>query len=61
LARAAIPVGQFTAPYRANPNAGIGNDKHERGCGSVRDAFARTPRAVMGLVGALLASMVIPG
>jgi hypothetical protein len=56
-----IPVEQFGKPYRAVPDAGIRNNKHEHGCVSVRYACARTHRGVMGLVKALLVSMPIPG
>lgn len=59
--RTGIPVDQFTRPYRAVPDAGIRNNKHEHGCISVRYACARTHRTVIGLVGALLASTAIPG
>lgn len=56
-----IPIDQFSRPYRAVPNAGIRNNKHEHGCVSVRYACSRTHRGVMGLVGALLRSRAIPG
>lgn len=50
-----IPVTQFLKPYRAVPDAGIRNTKHIRGCPRIRYGCARTHRAVMGLVEALLA------
>lgn len=56
-----IPTGQFRKPYRAVPDAGIRNNKHQHGCVSVRYACARTHRGVMGLVKALLVSSPIPG
>jgi hypothetical protein len=56
-----IPLNQFLRPYRAVPDAGIRNNKHQYGCVSVRYASARTHRGVMGLVGALLASAAFPG
>ncbi len=56
-----IPVSQFSAPYRAVPDAGIRHNKHQHGCASVRYACARTHRGVIGLVKALLASEPIPG
>lgn len=56
-----IPQRQFVRPYRAVANAGIRNNKHEFGCVSVRYASSTTHRAVIGLVGALLASSAFPG
>lgn len=51
-----IPLEQFRKPYRAVPDAGIRHNKHEFGCASVVYSCARTHRAVMGLVRALLSS-----
>jgi transcriptional regulator with XRE-family HTH domain len=56
-----IPVNQFGTVYRAVPDIGIRHNKHEHGCVSVRYSCARTHRAVMGLVAALLLSTTIPG
>jgi len=56
-----IPPTQFTAPYRAVPDASIRTTKHPTGCAYVNYSSARTHRAVMGLVDALLRSEVIPG
>jgi hypothetical protein len=52
-----IPEAQFGKPYRAVPDAGIRNNKHEHGCASVVYSCSRTHRAVMGLVRALLSSV----
>jgi hypothetical protein len=57
----AIPMHQFVSAYRAVPDGGIRNNKHEFGCASIRYASARTHRGVMGLVRALLGSTAIPG
>ena len=52
----AIPIAQFNRPYRAVPDATIRLTKHEMGCPKVRYNCARTHRAVLGLVDALLPS-----
>jgi len=39
-----IPIAQFVRPYRAVPDVGIRNNKHEYGCVSIRYACARTHR-----------------
>lgn len=57
----AIPLHQFSKPYRAVANGGIRNNKHPSGCVSVRYACARTHRGVMGLVRALLLSSTDSG
>jgi transcriptional regulator with XRE-family HTH domain len=56
-----IPISQFGGAYRAVPRLGIRHNRHEHGCVSVRYSCARTHRAVMGLVAALLLSTSIPG
>ena len=50
-----IPITQFWQPYRAVPDASIRHNKHPFGCPKVVYGCARTHRAVMGLVHALLA------
>jgi transposase len=59
----AIPAQQFTRPYRAVPDPTIRRNKHPMGCPSIRYACARTHRAVMGLVSALLSCdlAIVPG
>jgi len=56
-----IPLDQFHAPYRAVADASIRSNKHEFGCAYVTYGCARTHRAVMGLVRALLSASPIPG
>ena len=56
-----VPLSQFRSPYRAVPDPTIRKNKHEHGCVYVRYCCARTHRAVMGLVRALLSSTTIPG
>ena len=56
-----IPTSQFTRPYRAVPDASIRTAKHPMGCPKVRYSCARTHRAVMGLVDALLSSTSYSG
>ncbi len=56
-----IPISQFGSVYRAVPRVGVRHNKHPHGCVSVRYSCARTHRAVMGLVAALLLSASIPG
>lgn len=51
-----VPPAQFTKPYRAVPDPSIRRSKHPMGCPRVSYACARTHRAVMGLVCALLSS-----
>jgi len=51
-----VPEQQFTRPYRAVPDASIRATKHPMGCAYVTYSCARTHRAVMGLVAALLSS-----
>ena len=52
----AIPPRQFHKPYRAVADASIRHSKHEHGCVSVAYYSARTHRAIMALVAALLSS-----
>ncbi len=52
-----VPRSQFTAPYRAVPDAGIRHNKHEFGCVRVRYSCSTTHRTIMGLVRALLSSL----
>jgi hypothetical protein len=56
-----IPPEQHTKPYRAVPDPSIRHAKHPMGCPAVRYGCARTHRAVMGLVRALLSSEALPG
>jgi len=56
-----IPIEQFLKAYRAVPDAGIRHTKHVHGCASVRYYSARTHRAIMGMVRALLSTGSIPG
>ena len=51
-----IPPEQFSKPYRARPDATIRNNKHEFGCAHVVYSCSTTIRAIMGLMGALLAA-----
>jgi transcriptional regulator with XRE-family HTH domain len=51
----AIPIAQFSKPYRAEPDPSIRNAKHPSGCPAVRYSSAVLHRTVMGLVHALLA------
>ena len=57
----AVPIAQFLKAYRAVPDAGIRLNKHVHGCASVRYYSARTHRAIMGMVRALLCGRAIPG
>jgi hypothetical protein len=57
----AVPISQFHAPYRAEADTSLRLTKHEHGCVTVRYSCARTHRAVMGVVQALLRSSTIPG
>jgi hypothetical protein len=58
----AIPIAQFSRPYRATPDASIRVTKHPMGCPTVIYSCALTHRAVMGLVHALLAcDVALPG
>jgi len=54
----AIPPEQFNKPYRAMPDAGIRHNKHEHGCFTAVYSSARTQRAVMGLVRALVTARI---
>jgi predicted transcriptional regulator len=56
-----IPLSQFGRPYRAKADPSIRWAKHVMGCPSVIYSCARTHRAVMGLVHALLSCGAIPG
>jgi hypothetical protein len=57
----AIPVSQFSKPYRAIPDASIRTSKHVHGCVTVSYSCSATHRSVMGLVNALLSGSVTPG
>ena len=58
----AIPIAQFTKPYRAEPDPSIRKAKHPMGCPAIDYCCTRTHRAVMGLVDALLTcESSIPG
>lgn len=57
-----IPLSQFGKPYRAVPDPSIRRSKHPMGCPRITYTCSRTHRAVMGLVEALLPSLIgIPG
>jgi hypothetical protein len=56
-----VPRAQFHAPYRAVADPTIRRNRHEHGCAYVRYACSTTHRTIMGLIGALLSSDVIPG
>jgi transcriptional regulator with XRE-family HTH domain len=57
-----IPTTQFRSPYRAVPDPSIRRSKHPMGCPCVRYSCAKTHRAIMGLVHALLScGDAIPG
>jgi hypothetical protein len=56
-----IPEAQFVKPYRAVPDPSIRNAKHVHGCVGVRYSCSATHRSIMGLVGALLSGVAIPG
>ena len=51
-----VPPSQFGKPYRAVPDGGIRNSKHEFGCATVAYGCTRTHRQIMGLIRALLGS-----
>ncbi len=51
-----VPRTQFGKPYRAVADSSIRKTKHEYGCVYVGYSCARTLRAIMGLVRALLSS-----
>jgi hypothetical protein len=56
-----VPRTHFRAPYRAVADPTIRRNRHEYGCAYVRYACSTTHRTIMGLIGALLSSEVIPG
>jgi transcriptional regulator with XRE-family HTH domain len=56
-----IPVSRHHRPYRAVADPTMRKSKHEMGCPSIIYSCAKTHRAVMGLVTALLSSEAIPG
>ncbi|HEY2332260.1 MAG TPA: hypothetical protein VGH94_10100, partial [Acidimicrobiales bacterium] len=56
-----IPGAQFGRPYRAEADPSIRRSKHPMGCLTVSYASARTHRAIMGLMDALLACPGFPG
>ena len=56
-----IPRSQFGKPYRAKADPTIRRTKHVMGCPAVAYSCARTHRAIMGLVHALLSSEAFPG
>jgi transcriptional regulator with XRE-family HTH domain len=51
-----VPESQFRKAYRATPDPSIRTNKHEHGCAYVHYGCARTHRAIMGLIRALLSS-----
>jgi hypothetical protein len=56
-----IPLSQFRRGYRAVADSTIRSNKHPYGCAYVTYCSARTHRAIMGLVDALLSSETDPG
>jgi hypothetical protein len=52
----AIPVSQFTKPYRAVADSSIRSSKHPMGCASIVYCSSPVHRQIMGLVAALLTS-----
>lgn len=56
-----IPRSQFGKAYRAVRDPSIRRSKHEHGLARVDYSCSRTHREVMGLVRALLSSVVLPG
>ncbi len=56
-----IPLTQFIAPYRAEPDPSIRKAKHPLGCPAVGFSCTRTHRAIMGLIDALLSSGSLSG
>lgn len=57
-----IPAGQVRKPYRAEADQTRRANKHAMGCAYVIYGCARTHRAVMGLVSALLSCRLdLPG
>jgi hypothetical protein len=57
----AIPLPQFRKPYRAVPDPSIRNSKHPMGCGTVAYSSTQVHREIMGMVDALLSSVVSIG
>lgn len=55
-----VPRSQFGKPYRAQTDPAVRTTKHEFGCCTVRYSCARTHRAIMGLVRAMLRADVDP-
>jgi transcriptional regulator with XRE-family HTH domain len=49
-----VPIRQFTKAYRAVPDVSIRHNKHTFGCAHVTYSCARTQRAILGLMDALL-------
>ncbi len=56
-----IPRAQFGLPYRAEADPTIRRSKHSMGCLTVSYASARTHRAIIGLMEALLPCPGFPG
>jgi hypothetical protein len=56
-----IPLTQFIAPYRAEPDPSIRRNKHEHGCATVSYSCSHTHREIMGLTRALLSSTAYSG
>jgi hypothetical protein len=57
----AIPIAQFRKPYRAVPDPSIRRSKHPMGCGTVAYSSATAHREIMGMIDALLTSVVSIG
>jgi hypothetical protein len=58
----AIPLSQFTVPYRAESRVGVQHTKHVLGCPSVVYSSTSVHREVTGLMDALLSlPQIIPG
>ena len=56
-----IPRSQFRKPYRALADPSLRHTKHVHGCVGVGYSCSATHRCIMGLVGALLSDVAIPG
>ena len=57
----AIPLDQFTKPYRALADPTRRRTKHVMGCPSIAYRSASTHRRVMGLIDAVLSPSALPG
>ena len=57
----AIPLEQFTKPYRAAADASVRHSKHELGCPAVRYRSSLLLRRVMAMVEAITSRVALPG